>query len=95
MGSNIKLYCRKQIRPTLTPKKPYPAKTQSSRACFAVFAIEYLCPFAGTAVTIRGDRGTENLNIDGLQTFLSGNSKAFISERSSANKVNKLRTVNP
>ena len=71
------------------------AKTQSSRACFALLVIEYLCSFAGAAVKVRGDRGTENLVIAGLQTFFSGNSKGFIFGRSTANQVNKLRTMNP
>ena len=45
-------------------KKFTSAKTESSRACFVFFVIEYLCSFAGTAVSIRGDRGTENLKIE-------------------------------
>ena len=62
--------------------------------CFAFFVIRYLCSFAGTPVTIRGDRVTENLNIAGLQTFFSGNSKGFMFGRSTTNQVNKLRTMN-
>ena len=56
---------------------------------------EYFCSFVGTTVTIRGDRGTENLNIAGLQTFFSGNSEGFMFGRSTANEVNKLRIMNP
>ena len=63
--------------------------------CFAFFVIKYLFSFSGTAVTIRGDCGTENLNIAGLQTFFSGNSKGFMFGRSTTNQVNKLRTMNP
>ena len=56
----------------------------------AFFVIEYLCSFARTAVSIRGDPGTENLNIAGLQFFFSGNSKGFMFGHSTANQVNKL-----
>ena len=76
-------------------KKLTSAKTQSSRACFAFFVIEHLCSFARTAVTIRGNRGTENLNIAGLQPFFSENSKGFMFGRSTANQANRLRTMNP
>ena len=51
--------------------------------------------FFCSTVTIRGDRGTENLNIAGLQTFFSRNSKGFMFGRSTANEVNKLRIMNP
>ena len=50
-------------------RKLTPGKSQSTRAGFAFFVIKYLYSFAGTTVTIRGDRGTENLNIAGLQFF--------------------------
>ena len=62
--------------------------------CFAFFLIKYLFSFSGTAVTIRGDCGTENLNIAGLQTFFSGK-EGFMFGRSTTNQVNKLRTMNP
>ena len=68
------------------------AKTQLSRAFFAFLVIDYICSFAGTAVTISGDRGTENSNIPVLQTFFSGNSRGFYIW---VNQVNRLRTMNP
>ena len=71
-------------------KKFTSAKTESSRACFVFFVIQYLCSFAGTAVSIREDCGTENLNIAGLQTFFSRDSKSFMFGHSAANQVNKL-----
>ena len=46
---------------------------------------EYFCLFVRAAVTISGHRGTENLNIAGLQTFFSGNSKDFMFGRLIAN----------
>ena len=58
--------------------------------CFAFFVIKYLYSFAGTTVTIRGDPGTENLNIAELQFFFSRNSKGFMFGYSTANQLNKL-----
>ena len=43
--------------------------------------------FLGAPVIIRGDRGTENLNVAALQIFLSNRHNGFLFGRSTSNQV--------